>query len=80
VSLSVLGTAIDYDEPSLAQLLSARHFIDVRNTPGGPAPSETGRALAGSRELLASDDTWHADARERLRRADESLTEAAKSL
>ena len=80
VSLSVLGTAIDYDEPSLAQLLSARHFIDVRNSPGGPAPSETGRAIAGSRELLASDDKWHEDAREKLRRADESLTEAAKSL
>ena len=80
VSLAVLGTAIDYDEPSLAELLSPRHFIEVRNMPGGPAPSETGRAIAQSREVLASDDQWHADARGKLARADERLTEAAKSL
>ena len=41
VSTAVIGRAIEYDEPALAELLSARHFVAVRTTPGGPAPSET---------------------------------------
>ena len=53
VSLSVLGRAIDYDEPALDELLSARHFVETRKTLGGPASSETTRALAASRALLA---------------------------
>jgi argininosuccinate lyase len=80
VSLAVLGTAIDYDELTLAALLSARHFIDVRNTPGGPAPSETGRAIARSRELLAADTKWLAEAHEKLQGADQRLTEVAKRI
>jgi argininosuccinate lyase len=80
VSLSVLGRAIEYDETSLDELLSARHFVSVRKTSGGPAPSEMARAIAASRTLLDSDGNWVADVRGRLQRADEALTEAAKSL
>ena len=58
VAVAVIGRAIEYDEPALATLLSARHFVAVRTTPGGPAPSETRRAIAASRRLLASDGDW----------------------
>ena len=80
VSLSVLGRAIEYDETSLDELLSARHFVSVRKTSGGPAPSEMARAIAVSRELVESDTKWLVDARNKLQRADEGLTEAAKRL
>ena len=80
VSLSVLGRAIEYDETSLDEVLSARHFVGVRKTSGGPAPSEMSRAIAVSRTLLESDTRWIADAREKLQTADEALTQAASAL
>jgi argininosuccinate lyase len=80
VSLSVLGRAIDYDEPALDELLSARHFVETRKTFGGPASSETTRALAASRALLSQDVQWVADAQDRLQRADALLTDAASAL
>ena len=80
VTLAVLGRAIEYDEASLAELLSARHFVSVRKTPGGPAPAETARALAASRKLLESDVSWLDAARDKLKRADDRLTEAARAL
>jgi argininosuccinate lyase len=76
----VLGRAIEYDEPSLDELLSARHFVSVRKTPGGPAPSEIARAIAASRTLLESDTRWIAGARAKLQKADEALTQAASAL
>jgi argininosuccinate lyase len=80
VSLSVIGRAIEYDEATLDKLLSARHFVSVRTTPGGPAPPEIARALAASRTLLESDTRWIADARGKLETADEALTRAASAL
>ncbi len=80
VTLAVLGRPIEYDESSLAELLSARHFVGVRKTPGGPAPSETARALAASRTLLESDVAWLDGARDKIKRADDRLTEAARTI
>ena len=80
VSAVVSGRAIEYDEAALDEVLSARHFVNVRKTPGGPAPSETARAIAASRELSTADATWLADTRDKLKRADQRLTQAAKSL
>jgi argininosuccinate lyase len=80
VSAAVLGQAIEYDEPSLDEILSARHFVNVRTTPGGPAPAETARAIQASRVRLESDAAWLGAARGKLQVADERLKEAAASL
>ena len=80
VSESVLGRPIDFDDARLANVLSARHFVEIRKTPGGPAPSEMTKALAASRSLLGSDVKWLRDTRDRLKCADERLTEASRAL
>ena len=41
----VTGQEIAYTDAQLAEILSARHFVEVGKTHGGPAPSETARAL-----------------------------------
>src|SRR6476620_6868444 len=43
VSKAVTGKEIVYSETDLARILSPRHFVEVRKTHGGPAPSETTR-------------------------------------
>src|SRR6185436_13108748 len=70
VSRTVTGTAIVYTDAQLAEILSPRHFVDVRKTHGGPAPSETRRALGASEVCLAADDTWLTETRARLAHAD----------
>jgi argininosuccinate lyase len=80
VSLEVLGRAIVYEEARLAELLSPEHFIRVRTTTGGPAPSEVARAIARSRALLQQDEDWLVQAAGRLREGERRLREAAGSL
>ena len=80
VCSSVIGRTLDYDEAALARILSARHFVDVRTTPGGPAPGEMARAIAASRRQLSEDTDWVEQARGALRSADAKLTAAAGSL
>ncbi len=80
VSSIVLGRPVEFDEARMREVLSARHFVEVRKTPGGPSPSEIARALGQSRELLDSDLKWLRDAQAKLERADTQLTEAAKTL
>jgi len=80
VSASVLGRPIEFDDAKLTRVLSARHFVEVRKTAGGPAPSEIAKALAQSHALLDGDRTWLSDARNKLKCADERLTEAARAL
>ena len=66
VSKEIVGREIVYDEGALATILSPRHFVEVRKTPGGPSPSETRRALGVSKELLATDENWLRATREKL--------------
>jgi len=80
ISTSLLGRPVEFDERRLTEILNARHFVEVRKTPGGPAPSEVARALCQSLELLQRDSLWLSDARGKLERADKQLSEAAKSL
>jgi argininosuccinate lyase len=51
-------TSLGYTDEELMRILSARNFVEARRTPGGPAPSETSRALEAARELLHRDRTW----------------------
>jgi len=80
VSKDVTGTEIVYDEAALAEILSPRHFVDVRKTYGGPAPSETLRAIGVSQGLLRGDDEWLKDVRARLERAEKQLKEISAAL
>jgi len=80
VSREVAGTEIVYTGAQLAGILSPQHFVEVRKTFGGPAPSETARALAVSETVLAGDDEWLAGARRRLDGAAAALTAAAAAL
>jgi argininosuccinate lyase len=52
------GSSLNYTEEELKQILAARNFVEVRRTPGGPAPAETTHALEASRQLLDRDRAW----------------------
>jgi argininosuccinate lyase len=80
VSMSVLGRAVEYDDARLSEVLSARHFVEVRKTPGGPAPSEMARALRRSHEQLEIDSKWLSETRGKLEAADHLLNETARAL
>ena len=79
-STQVLGAPIHYDEAALQQVLSPRHFVDVRKTLGGPAPERTTEAISASRAALAADDAWWKGRREALARAAASLRDQVKRL
>ena len=79
-SSTTLGRALEYSEADLQRILSPKHFVDVRKTHGGPAPSETSRAIAESAKLMQQDrDAWSAR-RARLNQAETLLTAKAKAL
>ena len=80
ITTAVVGRPIVYDEARLTEVLSPEYFVRVRTTPGGPAPVETSRAIAASRERLAVDEVWMRTTVEKLRKAEERLKGAAASL
>ena len=80
VSREVLGREVEIDEATLARILSPQHFVEVRTTHGGPAPSETAKAIAGSEVCLAADDEWLAGTMRRLRDAEERLKREAAAI
>jgi len=80
VSKELLGRAIAYTPEALTALLSASHFVAVRTTPGGPAPSETARAATASAKRLVADQAWLEETAARLRAADDRLNAAASRL
>jgi argininosuccinate lyase len=45
VATEVAGTTVEYTDAQLAEILSPRHFVEVRKTPGGPAPSSRAARL-----------------------------------
>ena len=79
-SAAVLGRAIELDADTLHRVLSPQHFVAVRKTPGGPAPSETTRAIAQSEEIFAADKEWFAATMTRLETAEKALNEAVGGL
>ncbi|MDP1570108.1 MAG: argininosuccinate lyase [Vicinamibacterales bacterium] len=79
-STALLGQPLEYTEVRLQKILSPKHFVDVRTTHGGPAPSETTRALAASRARLEADRASWTARREALAAADAALQTAARAL
>ena len=80
VSREVLGDALEYDEPTLADVLSPKRFVQVRRTHGGPAPEETRRAATLAREALAADEGWRQDMTDALVAAERRLAERSAAL
>jgi len=70
VSADMLGAPLQYQDEEIARITSPRHFVEVRRTPGGPAPAETTRAIALSRDVLGRDRAWLDKTHEALRDAD----------
>ena len=79
-STELLGTALTYDDGALAEMLSAKHFVDMRKTFGGPAPEETARASYVSRHLLEADETWWSTATSALSGAERDLADRSAAL
>jgi argininosuccinate lyase len=79
-SAAVLPAPIVYSADALARILSPRHFVTVRGTYGGPAPSECASALNDSRVQLDTDHAWYLGAIETLTAAEHKLAEAAAAL
>jgi argininosuccinate lyase len=71
---------LTYADDRLKEILSPQHFVDVRQTAGGPARTQTERAAIASREELAVDRMWLADRRERLDAAAQRLSERRRAL
>jgi argininosuccinate lyase len=80
VSQEIIGRAIEVDDASLARILSPQNFVEVRRMPGGPAPSETAKAIAVSEARLAEDVEWFQSTLARLRAAEEALKSAVAAL
>lgn len=79
-SEAVLKTPIDYPADRLAEALSPKHFVSVRTTPGGPAPSETALALGESQARLHDHRAWLQERLDRLTGAQEELRRRAAGL
>jgi argininosuccinate lyase len=79
-SAEIIGRPLRYSDRELDKILSPRHFVQVRRTEGGPASSETARAIEESQQKLATDRRWWADTMDALRRAETRLAERAAAL
>ncbi|HXD17689.1 MAG TPA: argininosuccinate lyase [Vicinamibacterales bacterium] len=80
LSGDVTGAVQRYTPEELATITSARHFVEVRRTPGGPAPEETARALAASRQRLEGDRAWSNAAGRKLDEAAAKRRQLAQEL
>ena len=80
VSAKAPGGPIQYSEERLKEILSARHFVNVRRTWGGPAPEETARAAEVAGAKLAEAERWWRAAREELGKAAQMLKERSAAI
>ena len=72
--------AADTATHEIEEIVSPRHFVEVRRTLGGPASSETSRAIEEARRTLETDRRWLATMRESLASADARLRERSRAL
>jgi argininosuccinate lyase len=80
VSADLLGAPLQYTDSEITEVMSARHFVEVRGTHGGPAPRETARAIAESRQALDRDAAWIAGIEASLAAAELRLQQRVKAL
>jgi argininosuccinate lyase len=80
ISGELLGAALVYTDEQLTRILDPRHFVNVRRTPGGPAPDETSRAAGDSRALLHADRDWWSGATEALAAGERWLADRSARL
>jgi argininosuccinate lyase len=80
VSGKLLESPIKLSDDALAAITSARHFVNVRATHGGPSPGETGRALDEARHALDADRAWLTGIGDRLAAAERHLRERSQAL
>jgi argininosuccinate lyase len=79
-SATLIGRRLDYTEERLQRIMSPTYFVEVRRTLGGPAPAETTRALAASRELLTADSADWQGRGDGLMQAEQALEQAVRRL
>ncbi len=79
-SRDLLGAPLQYSEEQLADILSPKHFVDVRATPGGPAPAVTATAVADSRRRVDADQSWWTHATDALTGAERQLAGRSAAL
>jgi argininosuccinate lyase len=80
VCFQTLGRPLSCTNADLQRILSPRYFVEVRKTLGGPAPSETTRAIAASQALMDRDHGWLTARREALAAAEARRRERAAAL
>ncbi|MGQ0735947.1 MAG: argininosuccinate lyase [Acidobacteriota bacterium] len=79
-SKALVGRGIVYTDARLDELLSPRHFVQVRRTHGGPSPEVTGRALQDSRRMLDTDHGAWQRRRDTLSAAERRLSDRVGQL
>ena len=80
ISRELLGEAVTYTDEELMEILSPRHFVNVRRTHGGPAPEVTARAAADARVRLDDDRDWWDGAKAALNAAERRLADRSALL
>ena len=80
VSGDLLGLPLQYSDAQIAHILSARHFVDVRRTSGGPSPEQTALAVEASRGLLTTDRRWLTARRDALAAGEAALRQRSAAL
>jgi argininosuccinate lyase len=79
-SAEVLGAPVQFAPAQLADVLSPKHFVEIRRTPGGPAPAETVLALSESTTRLTDDRAWLQERVARLKTAQQELEKRSRQL
>ena len=79
-SRELLGSPIEYSEAALTEILSAKRFVEVRRTLGGPAPEPTAAALSASQRALEDDSSWCSRSTQALTAAERTLAERTENL
>jgi hypothetical protein len=75
-----MGSPLEYSDAEIETIISPQHFVDVRQTLGGPAAPETSRAIDEARRTLDTDRRWLTATRDSLAAADARLRERSRAL